>query len=76
MVKLCGGGSQMLGKLPRMKEKQTDLLCSQGGIIAFFQREASILHRPVCRALKTAQVANWQKQQTKTSSVDGEINSN
>lgn len=28
MFKLCGGGSQMLGILPRMKEKQTDLLCS------------------------------------------------
>lgn len=38
LFELCGGGSHMVGILPRMKEKQADLLCSQGGIFVFFQQ--------------------------------------
>lgn len=36
--KICGGRSQMVGILPGVKEKQADLLSSQGGIVTLHSK--------------------------------------
>lgn len=73
MFELCGGGSQMVGIFPRMKEKQAGLLFSQGGIFAFFSKLWQNNCAPPSMSepwtLKRAQVANQQRRRTKASSV-------